>query len=123
MDRQNRRPVSKIIGAKIGSFGSSHGRSEPEQLFDIVIAGPSIKQIVLHGSQAFDDLVPGAIDIDARGCVIAPSLCHAHVHLDKCFLLNDPKYADLEIENGDFAEALDLTSKAKNRFEEEDLIR
>ena len=61
--------------------------------------------------------------IDARGCLVGPSLCHAHVHLDKCFLLNDPKYADLEIVEGSFAEALDLTSKAKQRFTAEDLLR
>lgn len=39
-----------------------------------------------------------------------PSLCHPHIHLDKCFLLSHPKYSDLEIEKGDFQEALELTS-------------
>lgn len=42
---------------------------------------------------------------------LAPSLCHPHIHLDKCFLLSHPKYADLEIKDGDFAEALRLTSR------------
>jgi hypothetical protein len=42
---------------------------------------------------------------------VMPSLCHPHIHLDKCFLLSHPKYADLEIETGDFAEALKLTSR------------
>lgn len=41
---------------------------------------------------------------------LSPSLCHPHIHLDKCFLLSHPKYADLEIQTGDFAEALGLTS-------------
>ncbi|KAI9746090.1 MAG: hypothetical protein M1818_000771 [Claussenomyces sp. TS43310] len=40
----------------------------------------------------------------------------------KCFLLSHPKYADLEIEKGDFAEALELTGKAKARFESDDLV-
>ena len=42
---------------------------------------------------------------------VIPSLCHPHIHLDKCFLLSHPKYADLEIETGGFAEALKLTSR------------
>jgi hypothetical protein len=42
---------------------------------------------------------------------LIPSLCHPHIHLDKAFLLSHPKYADLCIEKGDFAEAMSLTSK------------
>lgn len=42
---------------------------------------------------------------------LCPSLCHPHIHLDKCFLLSHPKYADLEIEKGDFPEAMRLTSR------------
>ncbi|KAG9233418.1 hypothetical protein BJ875DRAFT_464164 [Amylocarpus encephaloides] len=53
---------------------------------------------------------------------LIPSLCHPHIHLDKCFLLSHPKYADLEIKHGDFAEAMKLTGKAKSRFEHDDLI-
>ncbi|CZT09419.1 hypothetical protein WAI453_003252 [Rhynchosporium graminicola] len=53
---------------------------------------------------------------------LCPSLCHPHIHIDKCFLLSHPKYADLKIETGDFAEALKLTSEAKSRFEHEDLM-
>ena len=59
-------------------------------------------------------------DTDCR--FLAPSLCHPHIHLDKCFLLSHPKYADLKIKNGDFAEAICLTSEAKSRFEHEDLV-
>jgi len=61
--------------------------------------------------------------LDATNHFIAPSLCHAHIHLDKCFLLSDYKFADLEIVRGDFAEAMELTSKAKQRFEQQDLVR
>lgn len=46
-----------------------------------------------------------------QGLFLAPSLCHPHIHLDKCFLLSHPKYADLKIKNGDFAEAMRLTSR------------
>jgi cytosine/adenosine deaminase-related metal-dependent hydrolase len=61
--------------------------------------------------------------LEARGCLIAPSLCHAHIHLDKCFLLQDPKFSDLQIVNGDFDEAMKLTSAAKQRFSRADLLR
>ncbi|KAI4115339.1 MAG: hypothetical protein LQ338_007871 [Usnochroma carphineum] len=60
---------------------------------------------------------------EGRNSFLAPSLCHPHIHLDKCFLLYDAKYADLSIEKGDFAEALSLTSQAKARFTREDLER
>jgi cytosine/adenosine deaminase-related metal-dependent hydrolase len=55
--------------------------------------------------------------------LLLPSLCHAHIHLDKCFLLQDPKYSDLQLQSGDFDEAMALTSKAKSRFDQDDLIR
>lgn len=72
-----------------------------------------------------DDTVDNSQPDILDGCnrLIAPSLCHAHVHLDKCFLLQDPKYSDLQIESGDFNEAMEITSEAKSRFEEEDLLR
>lgn len=53
----------------------------------------------------------GANEYPVQG-LIAPSLCHPHIHLDKCFLLSHPKYADLEIKTGEFKEALTLTSKS-----------
>ncbi|KAF2449556.1 cytosine deaminase protein-like protein [Karstenula rhodostoma CBS 690.94] len=61
--------------------------------------------------------------LDGSNRLLAPSLCHAHVHLDKCFLLQDPKYSDLQIESGDFQEAMELTGKAKARFDQDDLLR
>ena len=60
--------------------------------------------------------------LDGRSQLLLPSLCHPHIHLDKCFLLSHPKYDDLDIVKGDFTEALELTSKAKGKFEEDDLI-
>jgi len=60
--------------------------------------------------------------IDARSALLAPSLCHPHIHLDKPYLLSHPKYSDLQIQKGDFAEAMELTSKAKSQFEHKDLL-
>ncbi|KAK5126140.1 hypothetical protein LTR85_011495 [Meristemomyces frigidus] len=60
--------------------------------------------------------------INGHGALLAPSLCHPHVHLDKAYLLSHPRYSDLQIERGDFAEAMELTGKAKASFTPEDLL-
>ncbi|EPT05239.1 hypothetical protein FOMPIDRAFT_125332 [Fomitopsis schrenkii] len=39
-------------------------------------------------------------------------LCHAHIHLDKCYLLSQCD----DLQTGDFAEALRVTAKAKAAF-------
>lgn len=54
---------------------------------------------------------PEQYDEESGTRFLSPSLCHPHIHLDKCFLLSHPKYADLQIEKGDFAEAMKLTSR------------
>jgi len=54
----------------------------------------------------------GIPDATQDGRFLSPSLCHPHIHLDKCFLLSHPKYSDLEIEDGDFTEAMKLTSRS-----------
>ncbi|KAI0098366.1 Metallo-dependent hydrolase [Daldinia grandis] len=61
--------------------------------------------------------------------VLLPALCHPHIHLDKPFILtcntplseNCPDYSDLLPKTGSFGEALSNTSKAKERYSEEDL--
>ena len=106
--------LSKIVGARI-----LHGDFPQEQKFDISLTASLIETITSHK----EENLGGNEVLDARGCLIAPSLCHAHIHLDKCFMLNDSKYSDFEIVEGDFKEALDLTSKAKERFEGDDLFR
>lgn len=105
--------LRKIVGVRIPQKSSS-------ELWDITIKEGKIDSVDSHDS-TFDAT---ATDVyNARSRLIAPSLCHAHVHLDKCFLLQDPKYGDLQIESGDFKEAMQITGDAKSRFEEEDLLR
>ena len=91
-------------------------------LWDLHISDGRISSIEPHdfnsSSQAHVEGV-----LDAEGRLITPSLCHAHIHLDKCFLLQDPRYSDLQIVKGDFNEAMSLTSKAKSRFTSADLLR
>ncbi len=110
--------ISRIVGAKLMSLKGE----DPNRQFDVTLNGSIITNISPHVENCIEG-IPRPDTIDARGCLVGPSLCHAHVHLDKCFLLNDPKYSDLEIVEGNFAEALRLTSQAKQRFEEEDILR
>lgn len=91
-------------------------------LWDVTISDGKVTSIDAHDT-AVSSHANFERTLDGCGRLLAPSLCHAHVHLDKCFLLQDPKYADLQIESGDFKEALQLTEKAKARFEEDDLLR
>lgn len=107
-------PLSIISGCRILAPGH-----DPTQQNDIHLSKDGkIQSIAPHS------LKPTASNIlDATNYLLAPSLCHAHIHLDKCFLLSDPKFADLGIVKGDFTEAMELTSKAKARFTHQDLIR
>lgn len=91
----------------------------PDQLYDISLHEGTIAAINDHQPQ----VASSSNSIDANGGLCTPSFCHAHVHLDKAFTLADPKFSDLEIVKGDFAEAMELTGKAKARFEEDDLLR
>ncbi|KAI1406351.1 Metallo-dependent hydrolase [Hypoxylon fuscum] len=61
--------------------------------------------------------------------LLLPALCHPHIHLDKPYILTSnhppseghPDYSDLVPETGSFHEALSNTSKAKERYTEDDL--
>ena len=110
------KPVEVISGVRILSPGY-----EPTLRYDVHVKNAKIKDICLHDDSL--DISGNSQVLDATRSLLAPSLCHAHVHLDKCFLLSDPKYSDLEIVNGDFAEAMELTSRAKCRFSSTDLLR
>ncbi|KAL8937227.1 MAG: hypothetical protein Q9216_004536 [Gyalolechia sp. 2 TL-2023] len=94
----------------------------PDSRWDVFIEGETIASIKPYDPYSVPDDSDPSI-INGYNSFLAPSLCHPHIHLDKCFLLSDPKYADLSIEKGDFAEALSLTSQAKARFTTDDLER
>lgn len=56
--------------------------------------------------------------VDARGSVGVPGgLCHPHIHLDKCFLLDR-----CQISDGTFDEAMTQTGRAKAEFDHADLM-
>ena len=111
-----REKIDVISGARILAEGW-----DPDAQHDIHIEDNNIKRIVPHLTDTSSNTYKSTLN--AMNCLIAPSLCHAHIHLDKCFLLSDPKFGDLEIVKGDFAEAMDITAKAKARFEKDDLLR
>ncbi|KAK0333697.1 hypothetical protein LTR91_022490 [Friedmanniomyces endolithicus] len=67
-----------------------------------------------------DSSTPTAIN--AHGALLTPSLCHPHIHLDKAYLLSHPAYSHLRMDRGDFAEAMELTGKAKALFTPQDLL-
>ncbi|KAF2096959.1 cytosine deaminase protein-like protein [Rhizodiscina lignyota] len=97
-------------------------RRDPSSLWDVSIREGKIQAVEPHDYDSPDlSTIPSVLDASDR--FLAPSLCHAHIHLDKCFILQDPKFSDLEIIKGDFNEAMSLTGQAKKRFEEDDLLR
>ncbi|KAG9388272.1 cytosine deaminase protein [Pyrenophora tritici-repentis] len=113
LDQELGEPLSRITNVRIPHQPSS-------SLWDIAIEDGKIASVDAHDSS----LVHNSKDmLDGGNRLIAPSLCHAHIHLDKCFLLQDPKFLDLQIESGDFKEAMEMTGEAKSRFEEDDLLR
>ena len=112
----HREKIDMISGARILAEGW-----DPAVQHDIHIEDHNVKSIVAHLTGTGPHTSKRVLD--AKNSLIAPSLCHAHIHLDKCFLLSDPKFADLQIVKGDFAEAMEITGKAKARFDQDDLLR
>lgn len=104
--------INQIRGVRLPGKSS-------DRIYDISLQDGNITGITDHKPQE----APSSNSIDANGGLCTPSFCHAHVHLDKAFILADPKFSDLGIVKGDFAEAMELTGLAKARFEEDDLLR
>lgn len=77
--------------------------------WDIACLDGRVQSITSSGSCVPHD---EATIIEADGGVIIPSLCHSHIHLDKCFILGqcDP------LITGSLPEALRVTNKAKAEF-------
>ncbi|KAL1306219.1 hypothetical protein AAFC00_004313 [Neodothiora populina] len=96
--------------------------TSPGTLWDISILGGRIKSATAHDPSTLQAQIENvATTIDAHGALVGPALCHPHIHLDKPYLLSHPKYSHLQIQRGDFAEAMELTNKAKKNFAHDDL--
>ncbi|KAK0464595.1 Metallo-dependent hydrolase [Desarmillaria tabescens] len=85
-----------------------------EQLWTIECRGGKVERVSL--SDGSNDVVPlpDVHEIDAKGSLLLPSLCHSHIHLDKCFILDRCK-----CEIGDFTEAMRVTARAKQVFRDD----
>lgn len=95
----------KLQDNEISSFKNVHIAGDPSNsCHDVNCLTGSIRSITRADNSTSDS----AKQKDYR--LIVPGLCHPHIHLDKCFLLSHSKYADLEINDGDFSEAMKLTS-------------
>ena len=111
----SRKPISKVHGARI--LASVYDENIP---YDVLIENDTIKEIKPHDPE---EMFHKEYAIDARDCLVTPSLCHCHVHLDKAFLMSDEKFQDLLLVEGGFEKALRLGGRAKERFERSDLLR
>ncbi|OQO06774.1 hypothetical protein B0A48_08562 [Cryoendolithus antarcticus] len=57
-----------------------------------------------------------------NAALLAPSLCHPHIHIDKAYLLSHPSHSKHQITEGTFSEALHITNLAKAAFTTQDLL-
>lgn len=127
---QNERTQSSLERAIIPDLGRPFShlngvmmRNQPKgKLWDITFVSGKVQCVEAHHESDIAGQTEELRAYTSDQAFVLPSLCHPHIHLDKCFLFSHPKYDDLEVLNGDFAEALELTSKAKARFEEDDLL-
>ncbi|EMD39943.1 hypothetical protein CERSUDRAFT_132628 [Gelatoporia subvermispora B] len=93
----------------------------PQQTYTIICNGNEIATIrpaavdgEVVSAQRIEQEYSNATILDAGGRgILLPSFCHAHIHLDKCFLL--PGGCD-HLSTGGFQEALKVTAKAKAGF-------
>lgn len=107
--------VSRLNGIRMPS-------KPKDSLWDILLDSDKVKSIKPDPQPVSAGASDDPTALSCKQAFVLPSLCHPHIHLDKCFLFSHSKYDDLEVIKGDFDEALEVTSKAKARFEHDDLI-
>ncbi|KAI4717047.1 Metallo-dependent hydrolase [Aureobasidium sp. EXF-10727] len=99
--------------------------TDPNSLWDVNLSfSGTIQKVTPHSPDLLEALKDDTSSpyINGHGALLAPALCHPHIHIDKAYLLSHPKYAHLQIEEGSFDEAMNLTSKAKSSFGNDDLL-
>lgn len=90
---------------------------------DITIDGNKITSIRPHDASRQGTPPDARTVYSPSSALLAPSLCHPHIHLDKPYLLSHPRFASSQtLKEGTFAEAMSLTSSAKKDFTREDLL-
>lgn len=99
--------------------------TKPGSLWDVNLSfSGTVQKVTPHDPSLLEVLQNDTSSpyINGHGALLAPALCHPHIHIDKAYLLSHPKYAHLQIEEGSFNEAMELTSKAKSNFDHDDLL-
>ncbi|CAL1713115.1 unnamed protein product [Somion occarium] len=108
---------SKFLIRRITLPGLERNDDGTRAVYDVLCLNGKVHRIQ-QSSKFPDTNEPGFSNIDGTlletAGLLIPGLCHAHIHLDKCFLLDE--YSDLKIVSGDFREALAMTAEAKTRF-------
>ncbi|KAJ7600510.1 hypothetical protein C8J56DRAFT_910446, partial [Mycena floridula] len=94
--------ASTIINARM-----PYPEPDLSSLLFTIECSSNITKVVPQNSQQ----IASAGEIDAQGGLLLPSLCHSHIHLDKCFILDR-----CELVTGDFSEAMRVTAAAKSNF-------
>lgn len=93
------------------------------QPLDLTITSSKITSIKNHTPSSQPSTSNNNTLHSPSSALTAPSLCHPHIHLDKPYLLSHPRFASSQtIKEGTFAEAMTLTSQAKENFTREDLL-
>ncbi|KAF9077644.1 hypothetical protein BDP27DRAFT_1441696 [Rhodocollybia butyracea] len=93
-----------------------------DTLWTIECANGKVVKIIAYDPAETHSAAHGKNVIDGKGTsILLPSLCHAHIHLDKCFILDRCG----ELISGDLREAMEVTAKAKAGFplDSEDLLK
>ncbi|CAF9933282.1 MAG: hypothetical protein HETSPECPRED_008586 [Heterodermia speciosa] len=115
MESNSAKPLSRLNGVRMSN--------EPKKtVSDIFFDSGKVKNTKPHRDSESAGWSDDHEGLSCNQALVLPSLCHPHIHLDKCFLFSHRKYDDLEVVRGDFPEALELTSKAKASFEHDDLV-
>lgn len=112
-------PLGLISNVSLHRPDRKHSESGP-QTYDVLLDGATISSVEQHDANRLPP--PSTNSISGCGALLAPSLCHPHIHLDKAFLLSHPRYTHLQPQTGDFKEAMSLTGSAKAHFEHKDLL-
>lgn len=124
--------MSTSLSASLQPFGRVHDIlnvslpcTDPGSRWDVGLSfSGNIEKLDPHSPPLLNTLKEDTSSpcVDGHGALLAPALCHPHIHLDKAFLLSHPKFSHLRIEVGSFNEAMELTNKAKAAFEHADLL-
>jgi len=57
---------------------------DPETTWTVICDNGAVSAVIPYNP----DSTSLRYELDAEGSILVPSLCHSHIHLDKCFLLD-----------------------------------